>query len=219
MIKVLSFEMDFYFQLFLLAGFIATAIIYINKRHSKTIERIRSASGAYGSHHRSESQSRRSSRLSQHYAPNYPYALIVIDMQVEFDASRDTGLKQNVIDLIRQAERDGAYVVIASYLRFGRIHADVLDAANRCSVTICHTDGSDKSHTIQEKLGHSIRPEYFKVCGVNLCNCVRDTTEGLTDIYNCPIELHLDACGCSTGDDRCEEAKLLMGENHQICLI
>lgn len=211
--------MNFYFQLFLLVGFMVAIAMYIKKGYFKTNKEIRNAFSANGSHHRSESQSRRSSRLSRHYAPNYPYALIVIDMQVEFDASRDTGLKQNVIDLIRQAERDGAHVVIASYLRFGRIHADVLAAANRCSVTICHTDGSDKSRTIQEKFGHSIRPEYFKVCGVNLCNCVRDTVEGLTDIYDCPIELHLGACGCSTGDDRCEEAKLLMGENHQICLI
>lgn len=209
--------MNFYFQLFLLAGFMVATIMYIKRGHVKTNERNRSAFGAHGSHR--QSQSRRSSRLSQHYAPNYPYALIVIDMQVEFDASRDIGLKRNVINLIGQAERDGAHVVIASYLRFGRIHADVLDAANRCSVTICHTDGSDKSRTIQEKFGHSIRPEYFKVCGVNLCNCVRDTVEGLADIYDCPIELHLGACGCSTGDDRCEEAKLLMGENHQICLI
>ena len=149
---------------------------------------------------RHRSSHRRSARIAERYKPNYPYVLIIIDMQNQFAASRDKMTIQTIQRLVAEAKRDGAFILAAHYMRFGKTRADIRDMiTDYPHKDYCYADRDDKSGTIQTKLvRHDVRTDTFKVCGVNTGACVRATTIGLVDLYpNTHILVSNRACNCN----------------------
>lgn len=52
----------------------------------------------------------------------YPYIVVVIDMQPLFRASNNSQTLEACKGLIQQAIKDSAYIIIAQYMRNGRTH-------------------------------------------------------------------------------------------------
>jgi hypothetical protein len=145
---------------------------------------------------------RRSPRLAHHYRPNYPYVLIIIDMQDQFEASRNKITIHTIQRLITEAKRDGAFILAAHYMRFGKTRPEIRSMiTDYAHMDYCYADQNDKSGAIRTKiLRHQIRTDTFKICGVNTGACVKATVGGLISMYpNIHILLSNRACNCNCG--------------------
>ena len=131
---------------------------------------------------------------------NYPYVLIVIDMQYNFEAANDVETIQNVIQLIEQAKADNAFVIVARFMKKGgetiREILNCLDTYDE--KTYCTQYNNDKSCSIINKMiKHNIKTSLIKVCGVNKCACVLCTVYSLSDEFiDSKIEIFDSACNC-----------------------
>lgn len=191
MVEFVHSIMSYTHYALLIIAFILLVIYFINRRYTEIQKGIRR-------------YNRRSKRLAKKDKSNYPYVLIMVDMQVEFDSSRDDELKKNVTRLLKNAMHDRAYIVISNYMRFGKIHEDLSGLIRRYPHKAwCTADRSDKSDAVQTKLvSNKVRPGHFKICGVNLCMCVYDTVEHLADMYpKHKIIVYGTACNCACQTD------------------
>jgi hypothetical protein len=154
--------------------------------------------------------SRRSNRLQSKstYNTNYPYALIIIDMQEQFDASRDKNTIRTIQKMITDAKRDGAFIIIAHYMRCGQTRPEIRKMIQGYPYAdSCYSNQDDKSQAIYTKLlRYGIQTDIFKICGVNTEACVMSTIFGLTDLYpNTHILVSFNGCNCECSNhDVCE---------------
>lgn len=128
---------------------------------------------------------RRSSRISHLYGPNYPYVLIIIDMQDQFATSRNRQTIITIQKMVVEAKRDGAFIVTAHYMRYGKTRPEIRNMlTNYANHDYCYADQDDKSGAIHTKLvRHNVRTNIIKICGVNTGACVKATVMGLNSLY------------------------------------
>lgn len=147
-------------------------------------------------------QIRRSIRLSNKHI--HPYVLCIIDMQpVGFNNSNL--IIENVLQLVREAVVDKAFIVIAQFKRCGETHINIINEIQKYPYKkyVWHNK-NDKSKPIQEVL-KNIFVRQMKVCGVNTECCVIETVHGLTKKFHIPIKVIEKACN---GTDRTIEYAL-----------
>ena len=149
-------------------------------------------------------QLRRSIRLLNKHI--HPYVLCIIDMQpVGF--SNSNLIIDNVLQLVRQAIIDKAFIVIAQFKGCGNTHTNLITAMQTYPYKeyVWHNK-NDKSKPIQEVLySLNIFVRQIKVCGVNTEYCVKDTVHGLAKKFHIPIKVIEKACN---GTDRIIEEAL-----------
>jgi nicotinamidase-related amidase len=147
---------------------------------------------------------RRSIRLANKHI--HPYVLCIIDMQpVGFDNSNL--IIDNVLQLVREAIVDNAFIVIAQFKRCGDTHVNLINAMQKYPYKeyIWHNK-NDKSKPIQEILSsRNIFVRQMRICGVNTEYCVKDTVHGLAKKFHIPIKVIEKACN---GTDRIIEEAL-----------
>ena len=134
---------------------------------------------------------RRSIRLSNKHI--HPYVLCIIDMQpVGFGNSNI--IIEDVLDLVREAVSDKAFIVIAQFKGCGETHINIINEIQKYPYKeyVWHNK-NDKSKPIQEVL-KPIFVRAMKVCGVNTEYCVKDTVHGLAKKFHIPIKVIEKAC-------------------------
>jgi nicotinamidase-related amidase len=141
---------------------------------------------------------RRSIRLSNKHI--HPYVLCIIDMQpVGFSNSKL--IIENVLQLVREAVIDKAFIVIAQFKGSGETHINIINEIQSYPYKeyIWHKK-NDKSKPIQEVLKtRNIFVRQMKVCGVNTEYCVKETVHGLSKKNHISIKVIEKACN---GTDR-----------------
>ena len=145
---------------------------------------------------------RRSIRLSNKHI--HPYVLCIIDMQpVGFNNSNL--IIENVLDLVREAIVNKAFIVIAQFKGSGETHINIINEIQTYPYKkyVWHNK-NDKSKPIQKAL-KNIFVRQMKVCGVNTEYCVKDTVHGLAKKFPIPIKVIEKACN---GTDRIIEEAL-----------
>jgi nicotinamidase-related amidase len=102
----------------------------------------------------------------------------------------------NVMNLIRRAILDKAFIVIAQFKKCGETHDHITAELNTYpyKVYLWHNK-NDKSKPIKEILiERGILVRQLKVCGVNTEYCIKDTVNGLAKKFNIPIKVIEEAC-------------------------
>jgi len=145
---------------------------------------------------------RRSIRLSNKHIN--PYVLCIIDMQ-PIGFSNSKLIIENVLQLVREAIVNKAFIVIAQFKGCGETHINIINAIQNYPYKeyVWHNK-NDKSKPIQEALKNIFVRE-MKVCGVNTEYCVKDTVHGLAKKFHIPIKVIEKACN---GTDRIIEEAL-----------
>jgi len=136
----------------------------------------------------------------------HPYILCIIDMQ-PIGFSNSNLIIENVLQLVREAITDKAFIVIAQYKGSGETHIKIINEIKYYPYKeyIWHNK-NDKSKPIQEKLKNlNIFVRQLKICGVNTEYCIKDTVHGLTKKFHSPIKVIEKACN---GTDRIIEEAL-----------
>jgi len=149
-------------------------------------------------------QIRRSIRLSNKHI--HPYVLCIIDMQpVGFDNSNL--IIENVLELVREAIVNKAFIVIAQFKGCGETHITIVNEIQKYPYKeyVWHNK-NDKSKPIQEALNNlNIFVRQMKICGVNTEYCVKYTVHGLAKKFHIPIKVIENSCN---GTDRIIEEAL-----------
>ena len=143
-------------------------------------------------------QIRRSIRLSNKHI--HPYILCIIDMQPAGFKNSNL-IIENVLQLVREAIANKAFIVIAQFKGCGITHINIIDALQKYPYKeyLWHNK-NDKSKPIKELLKSlNIFVRQIKVCGVNTEYCVKDTVHGLAKKFTIPIKVIEKACN---GTDR-----------------
>jgi len=126
---------------------------------------------------------RRSLRQLQKHT--FAYVLCIIDMQP--NGFRNCNLIiLPVLQLVRQAIVDKAFIVIAHYKGCGETHPQIIHELQHYlnKGNVWHNK-NDKSKLIQtELLCRQIFVRELRVCGVNTEYCVKDTVHGLAKKYH-----------------------------------
>ena len=145
---------------------------------------------------------RRSIRLSNKHI--HPYVLCIIDMQ-PIGFSNSKLIIENVLQSVREAIVNKAFIVIAQFKGCGETHINIINAIQNYPYKeyVWHNK-NDKSKPIQEALKNIFVRE-MKVCGVNTEYCVKDTVHGLAKKFHIPIKVIEKACN---GTDRIIEEAL-----------
>ena len=136
----------------------------------------------------------------------HPYVLCIIDMQ-PFGFCNSNLIIKNVLQLVKEAIANKAFIVIAHFKGCGETHINIINEVNKYQYKkyIWHNK-NDKSKPIQDVLnGANIFVRQIKVCGVNTEYCVKDTVHGLAKKFHIPIKVIEKACN---GTDRTIEEAL-----------
>jgi nicotinamidase-related amidase len=147
---------------------------------------------------------RRSIRISNKQI--HPYVLCIIDMQ-PIGFYNSNFIIENVLNLVREAIANKAFIVIAQFKGCGETHINIINEIHEYPYKeyIWHNK-NDKSKPIQEVLkNHNIFVRQIKICGVNTEYCVKDTVHGLAKKFHIPIKVIENACN---GTDRIIEEAL-----------
>jgi nicotinamidase-related amidase len=112
---------------------------------------------------------------------------------------------ENVLQLVREAILNKAFIVIAQFKGCGETHINIKNELHNYTYKkyVWHNK-NDKSKPIQEVL-KPIFVRGMKVCGVNTEYCVKDTVHGLAKKFHIPIKVIEKACN---GTDRIIEEAL-----------
>ena len=147
-------------------------------------------------------QIRRSIRLANKHI--HPYVLCIIDMQ-PIGFTNSNLIIENVLDLVREAMVNKAFIVIAQFKGCGETHINIINEIHNYPYKeyVWHNK-NDKSKPIQEAL-KNVFVRQMKVCGVNTEYCVKDTVHGLAKKFPIPIKVIEKACH---GTDRIIEEAL-----------
>jgi hypothetical protein len=103
---------------------------------------------------------------------------------------------ENVLQLVRDAVLDKAFIVIAQFKGCGDTHINIINEIQTYpyKVYVWHNK-NDKSKPIQQALNHlNIFTRQIKVCGVNTEYCVLETVHGLAKKFHIPIKVIEHAC-------------------------
>lgn len=126
-----------------------------------------------------------------------PYTLVVVDMQEEFTAARDTNTIIECEELILEAISDHATIVFLEFTGCGRTMDSLYELVdNHYNVFFLRKSGCDGSnHIMRNNKAFELQEIHFKVCGVNTDACVQDTVLGLSSKYpEAVIEVISSAC-------------------------
>lgn len=141
---------------------------------------------------------RRSVRLANKHI--HPYVLCIIDMQPE-GFSNAKIIIDKVLELVRQAIQEQAFIVIAQYKNDGDTHKDIRNALiNYPYKAYGWHNKNDKSVLIWTLLKeHKVFTREIHVCGINTEYCVLETVNGLAQKFHIPIKVIEKACnGCDS---------------------
>jgi nicotinamidase-related amidase len=108
---------------------------------------------------------------------------------------------ENVLQLVREAIVNKAFIVIAQFNGCGETHINIINEIQYYPYKeyVWHNK-NDKSKPIQEVLNSlHIFAREIKICGVNTEYCVKDTVHGLAKKFHIPIKVIENACN---GTDR-----------------
>ncbi len=112
----------------------------------------------------------------------------------EFDNSKL--IIENVLQLIKEAIINKAFIVIAQYIGSGATHIKIINEIYDYpyKAYIWHNK-NDKSKPIQNVLKSlNVFVRQIKICGVNTEYCIKDTVHGLTKKFYIPIKVIENAC-------------------------
>lgn len=125
-------------------------------------------------------------------------ALVIIDMQHTFDASRKTTVRRNVMKLVNKFIRSRRWVIVVEYAGCGSTYDTIINKLSGYSksiiVTKMNNDGSKE--VLAACLDNKIRPDTFILCGVYTTMCVHDTAVGLSERGK-NVLVRIDACSCT----------------------
>ncbi len=132
-----------------------------------------------------------------------PPVLVVMDMMLEFKASRDPETQAAVAAEIRRAMAAGEAIIFVEYAGGNSsTYRDLLDLVqgyNLWCVVEKHTD-SGCEEVFEACMDNGYWPENFRIVGVNADGCIFATVEGLcAKLRNCHIEVVRGACHTDSG--------------------
>jgi len=134
-----------------------------------------------------------------------PPVLVVVDMMLEFKASRDPELQDAVAAEIRRAMAAGEAIIFVEYAGGNsKTYNALLELLTDCDYKLwCvvekHADGGAEE-VFEACMDNGYWPENFRFAGVNADGCVFATVEGLcAKLRNCRIEVVRDACHTDSG--------------------
>ena len=117
-------------------------------------------------------------------------ALLIIDMQEFFTASKKQRTINECVKLIQEAKKKRQHIILVEYTSFGNTLSQLTNMLSKYGklhkIEKATDDGGDNVHRyiLKEKLNISS----FTVCGVNSDACVRETSERLAELgYNIVI--------------------------------
>ena len=112
----------------------------------------------------------------------------------EFDNSKL--IIENVLQLIKEAIINKAFIVIAQYIGSGETHIKIINEIYDYPYkTYIWHNKNDKSKPIQNVLKSlNVFVRQIKICGVNTEYCIKDTVHGLTKKFYIPIKVIENAC-------------------------
>ncbi len=133
-----------------------------------------------------------------------PATRIIIDMQPTFDAANKPAVIVGVVKEILEAIRDDASIIIVELWGSGSSHKAILDLVRDYpkAIRIWKYDSGGAEQIVSVIDTHKLPYGHFRVCGVNIDRCVRDTVSGLLDhplLQNSVIEVIKNACGAPAG--------------------
>lgn len=132
-----------------------------------------------------------------------PPVLVVMDMMLEFKASRDPQTQAAVAAEIRRAMAAGEAIIFVEYAGGNsntyRALLDLVQGYNLWCVVEKHTD-SGSQEVFEACMDNGYWPENFRIVGVNADGCIFATVEGLcAKLRNCHIEVVRAACHTDSG--------------------
>lgn len=132
-----------------------------------------------------------------------PPVLVVVDMMLEFKASRDPETQAAVAAEIQRAIAAGEAIIFVEYAggpsKTYRALLELVQDYNLWCVVEKHTDsGSDE--VFEACMDNGYWPENFRIVGVNADGCIFATVEGLcAKLRNCHIDVVRAACHTDSG--------------------
>ncbi len=132
-----------------------------------------------------------------------PPVLVVMDMMLEFKASRDPETQAAVAAEIRRAMAAGEAIIFVEYAGGNSsTYRDLLDLVQGYKlwcVVEKHTD-SGAEEVFEACMDNGYWPENFRIVGVNADGCILATVEGLcARLRNCHIDVVRSACHTDSG--------------------
>lgn len=132
-----------------------------------------------------------------------PPVLVVMDMMLEFKASRDLETQTAVAAEIRRAIAAGEAIIFVEYAGGNsKTYRDLLDLVQSYKLSCVvekHSD-SGAEEVFEACMDNGYWPENFRVVGVNADGCIFATVEGLcAKLRNCHIDVVEGACHTDSG--------------------
>lgn len=126
--------------------------------------------------------------------------LVIIDMQTGPDgflSSRDPNTISHIIRQVEMAKRHHWGIIVVEYVGHGRTNNKIMNALigydRWVKTTKAHDDGSKQVLLAAAKNLYEMKR--FRVCGVNINACIRETTMGLAKKAEVHVMKH--ACNSS----------------------
>jgi hypothetical protein len=132
-----------------------------------------------------------------------PSVLVVVDMMLEFKASRDPQTQAAVAAEIRRAMAAGEAIIFVEYAGGNsKTYSALLDIVRdyKLFCVIEKQDDGGAEEVFEACMDNGYWPENFRFVGVNADGCVFATVEGLcAKLRNCHIEVVRAACHTDSG--------------------
>jgi hypothetical protein len=132
-----------------------------------------------------------------------PPVLVVVDMMLEFKASRDPETQAAVAAEIRRAMAAGEAIIFVEYAGGNSsTYRDLLELVQNYKLWCVVEKQSDggAEEVFEACMDNGFWPENFRFVGVNADGCVFATVEGLcAKLRNCHIEVVRAACHTDSG--------------------
>jgi hypothetical protein len=132
-----------------------------------------------------------------------PPVLVVMDMMLEFKASRDPETQAAVAAEIRRARAASQAIIFVEYAggssKTYRNLLDLVQGYKLWCVVEKHSD-SGAEEVFEACMDNGYCPENFRIVGVNADGCIFATAEGLcAKLRNCHIDVVEGACHTDSG--------------------
>jgi hypothetical protein len=125
-------------------------------------------------------------------------ALVIVDMQVHFEASHDTRTIENCVKLVKKAIQKKAPIIVLEYAGYGDTLYPILDAIGdypyRAIMEKWYDNGGPEVLQGLESLGFQVNDFDFRLCGVNSAACVMATATYLAQNFSGKAYIHSKAC-------------------------
>lgn len=140
---------------------------------------------------------------AKHDRSDEPPVLVVMDMMLEFKASRDPETQRGVVAEIRRAMAAGEAIIFVEYAggpsKTYRSLLELVEGYSLWTLVEKHTD-SGADEVFEACMDNGYWPENFRMVGVNADGCLYATIAGLcARLRNCFIEVVRNACNTDSG--------------------